>query len=271
MNYLSREGAPVSALLWQQIDDTVINSARRVLTARRFIHLFGPLGIETQSINIDKAGAVDEEAGGGMILTRGRRYVQIPTLYQDFTLLAKDLETAEKRGYAPDLSAAVVAAQAAAFAEDKLIFHGDKAAGYEGLLTAAGVKKIKLSDWKTGENAFSDVAAAAQALVSNGVYGSYALALSPDLHTALQRLQPGTGLLELDRVAKLVDGRLYKTPALGENKAVLVGAEPGNVDLVVGQDMAAAYLEQKDLNHCFRILETVLLRIKRSEAIVVFE
>ncbi len=271
MNYLSRDGAPVSALLWQQIDDTVVQSARRVLTARRFLHLFGPLGIETQSIQIDKVGAVEEQASYGTILTKGRRYVQIPTLYQDFTLLAKDLETSEKRGFAPDLSAAVVAAQYAAFAEDKLIFLGDKAAGYEGLITAMGANKIKKGDWATGENAFSDIAAGLETLVQKGVYGSYALTLSPDLYTALQRLQPATGLLETDRIAKLVDGHLYKTPVLGKGKAVLVGAEAGNMDLAVGQDMATAYLEQKDLNHCFRILETVLLRVKRGEAIVVFE
>ncbi|HHY78019.1 MAG TPA: bacteriocin, partial [Clostridiales bacterium] len=29
--------------------------------------------------------------------------------------------------------------------------------------------------------------------------------------------------------------------------------------------------EQKDLNHVFRVLESVLLRIKRKKAIVIFE
>ena len=52
---------------------------------------------------------------------------------------------------------------------------------------------------------------------------------------------------------------------------MLVGSDEMNMDLAIGQDMAAAYLEQRDLNHCLRVLETVLLRIKRKEAIVVFE
>ncbi len=43
------------------------------------------------------------------------------------------------------------------------------------------------------------------------------------------------------------------------------------MDLVIGQDMAAAYLETKDLNHVFRIVETILLRIKNKNAVVVFE
>jgi uncharacterized linocin/CFP29 family protein len=69
----------------------------------------------------------------------------------------------------------------------------------------------------------------------------------------------------------LVDGNIYYTKVLGSNKAVLVCAEPQYMDLVIGQDMATAYLETKDLNHVFRIVETILLRIKNKNAVVVFE
>ncbi|HBM74587.1 MAG TPA: bacteriocin, partial [Clostridiaceae bacterium] len=78
-------------------------------------------------------------------------------------------------------------------------------------------------------------------------------------------------LLEIDRVAKLVGGHIYQSPVLGNGKAVLIGSDEKNMDLVIGQDMAAAYLEQKELNHSLRVLETVLLRIKQKQAIVVFE
>jgi len=87
----------------------------------------------------------------------------------------------------------------------------------------------------------------------------------------LQRIQANTGLLEVDRVKKLLEGNLYQTPVLGTNKAVLVCSEPQNMDLVVGQDMITAYLGPEKLNHALRVMETVLLRIKRKDAIVVFE
>ena len=95
--------------------------------------------------------------------------------------------------------------------------------------------------------------------------------LSPSLHTQLQRLQPGTGLLEIDRVSRLVGGQLYQSPVLGKNQAVLLCAQPENLDLVIGQDLATAYLEQRDLNHHFRLLESVLPRIRKPTAIVVLE
>ncbi|MGX8709590.1 MAG: family 1 encapsulin nanocompartment shell protein [bacterium] len=271
MDYLSREGSPVSQELWKQIDTAVVESARRILAGRRFLHIFGPLGIGADSIAIDDADKIGEITKNGLTVTAGRKHVEIPTVYDDVTLLAKDLESSRKSGYPVDLSAVMASAEACALKEDRLIFFGAEELGYEGLLTAAGTNRIEKKDWSEGENAFTDIAAAIQLLTSKNVYGTYALAVSPDLYLQMQRIQPGTGLLEIERVKKLLNGNVVSSPVLGNDEAVLVCTEPRNIDLVIGQDLAAAYLEQKDLNHCFRILETVLLRIKRRQAIVVFE
>jgi uncharacterized linocin/CFP29 family protein len=271
MNYLSREGSPVSAQLWDQIDSAVVETARSVLSGRRFLHIFGPLGAGVESIHIDDAAEVDEVYKEGLITTKGRKYVEIPTIYDDFTLLAKDIEASEKSGHPIDLFKATASAEACALKEDRLIFFGDKDSGYEGLMTAPGTNKLKKKDWAAGENAFSDIASAIELLAENAIYGTYALSVSPDLYMQTQRLQEGTGLLEIDRVSKLLNGHVFKTPVLGKGKAVLVCSEPKNMDLTIGQDIATAYLEQKNLNHSFRVLETALLRIKRKQAIVVFE
>lgn len=271
MSYLSREASTVSGELWSQIDATVVKTARAVLSGRRFLSVFGPLGVGAGYVPVDDAEALGETDADGVITTTGRKYVEIPTLYTDFMLLAKDIETAARAGYPVDLSKAAVAAEQAALKEDRFLYFGSEALGYEGLLTAKGANKLPMKDWSKGENAFTDVAAAISLLAEQGIYGPYTLVMSPDVAMKMQRLQPNTGLLEIDRVAKLVDGRVVKAPALGKGKALLVCPDKRNMDLVIGQDMAAAYLEQKELNHSFRLLETVLLRVKRKKAIVVFE
>ncbi len=271
MDYLARESSPIDTAVWEQIDAAVVKAARNVLTGRRILHLFGPLGAGVGSIHIDDAEAKDELIEDGFITVQGRRLVEIPTIYEDFTVFAKEVAGSEKSGYPIDLSRAMAAAQTCALKEDRLIFSGKQNLGYEGLLTITGAGKLKKKDWSTGENAFSDVAAAIEMLVSKGVYGAYALVLSPNLYMQMQRLQQGTGLLEIDRVSKLLNGLVFKTPVLSKEQAVLFCPQPENMDLVVGQDLAAAYLEQKDLNHSIRVLESVLLRIKRKQAIVVFE
>jgi uncharacterized linocin/CFP29 family protein len=269
MSYLARETSPVSLKLWNDIDSEVVGTARGILSGRRFLHVFGPLGAGVQNVPVDDADSVDEFSTDGILTTKGRKFMELPVLFDDFTLFARDLESSEKSGYPVDLSRAAASAEALALKEDSLIFFGKESLGYEGLLTARDTGKISKKDWTEGENAFSDIASAIELLVSKNIYGAYALAVSPDLYLQMQRIQPGTGLLEIERVEKLLDGRVYRTPVLGADKAVLVAPDPRNMDLVIGQDMAAAYLEQKDLNHRFRVLETILLRIKRRQSIVV--
>lgn len=271
MSYLSREAAPLSEELWSQIDSAVVKTARSMLVGRRFMHIYGPLGVSTDSIEVDDGDCVHEEASDGFITTAGRKYVQIPMIYEDFSLLSRDLEKAEKLGRPFDLYKAMSAAEKCSLREDKFIFFGNKDLGYDGIFTVAGVNKIARKDWGTGENAFFDIAEAINLMVEESIYGPYTLIMSPDLYLKLQRLQPNTGLLEIDRISKLVTGGVYESPVLGKEKAALICSDERNMDLVIGQDMATAYLEQTELNHSFRVLETILPRIKRSKAIVIFE
>lgn len=271
MSYLSRESSPLSEGLWEEIDAAVIKTARRALVGRRFLHVFGPLGVGVETIAVDDLEEVEEVEHDGVITTSGRKFAEIPLIFEDFTLLARDLESARKSGFPVDLSKALMAAEACALKEDELIFWGNKEIGYDGMLTTPGTQKIDKKDWSTGENAFTDIAAGLAALAEKGIYGTNSLVLSLDLYMQLQRIQPGTGLLEIDRISKMLNGHVYPARALGSGKAILAASDELNMDLVVGQDMATAYLEQKDLNHSFRILETVLPRFKRKQAIVVFD
>ena len=269
MDYLSREGSPISAELWEKIDDAVVSTAKKILTGRRFISIYGPLGAGIQSINVDDISELDESEGSISII-KGRRYQQIPLISQDFSLLWRDLEFSEQMELPVDLSSAIRAASQCALKEDELIFLGNEELGYKGLLTEDGIIKLPVSDWSEGENPFKDISAGLARFLENGIVGRKALVVSPYLFVQLQRIQPGTGTTEYDRISKLLDGNVFQTPVLKDNTAVLICAEPQNMDLVIGQDMITAYLETTNLNHYFRIIETILLRIKNKEAVIVF-
>jgi len=270
MDYLYRDGSPISAELWEQIDDAVISSAKKVLTGRRFISIYGPIGGGVQSINVDNVSEL-EETEGSISVIKGRIYQHIPLINQDFSLLWRDLEFSEQMGMPVDLSAAMHAASQCALKEDELIFLGNDELGYKGLLTEDGVTRLPISDWSEYENPYKDIAAGLAKFIENGIVGRKALVVSPSLYVKLQRIQPGTGITELERINRLLNGNVFSTPVLKNDKAVLVGAEPQNVDLVIGQDMKTSYLETRNLNHYFRIIETILLRIKNKDAVIVFE
>lgn len=212
-----------------------------------------------------------EESEGSISVIKGRTYKHIPLINQDFTILWRDLEYSEQMGLPVDISSVMRAATQCALLEDELIFLGNDEYGYKGLLTEDGTVKLPISDWSEGENPFRDIAAGLAKFTEHGIVGRKALVVSPGLFVHLQRIQPGTGTTEYDRISKLLNGNVFSTPILKHNQAVLVCSEPQNMDLVIGQDMITSYLETKNLNHYFRIIETILLRIKNKKSVIVFE
>ncbi|HQA61137.1 MAG TPA: family 1 encapsulin nanocompartment shell protein [Tepidanaerobacteraceae bacterium] len=270
MDFLARDTVDFSSDFWKEIDSTVVDTVKKNLIGRRFLSLHGPLGAGATSIHIDNIDAVQEEKDG-VVKTVGRRYVELPQLHEDFTIYWRDIEHSEMTGQPLDLSKAIMAAQALAQKEDRLIFFGDEFLGLEGLFTAEGASKISRSDWTVGENAFTDVVSAIAQFQSKSLIGRYSLILSPDMYYKLYRLQPSLGMTEEERIRKILNGHIYSSPVLGEGKAVMVCAEPQYMDLAVGKDIETGYLETTDFNHVFRIVETVALRIKCKDAIIIFE
>lgn len=270
MDYLAKGDAPFSDELWSRINSAVIGSVKETLVGRRFLPLHGPLGPGAEYTRIDSP-AKEEVMEGGFAVFKNRAVAQIPQLYDDFWIYWRDLAHSEEDGSPLDVSAARSAGVDLAFREDEMIFYGVKSLGIEGLLTAKGVNTQKRSDWTQGEGSFTDVAAAISTLLQKRKIGRHTLIVSQDLYVQLQRIQPGTGLLESKRIEKLVDGRLFYSPVLQPNTALVVSAQPQYMDLVVGQDVGVAYTEAVDLNHHLRVLETALPRVKDPEAIVVLK
>lgn len=270
MDYISRESSPISAELWKKIDDAVVATAKKILTGRKFINIYGPLGAGIQSINVDNVSELGESEGSISII-KGRTYRQIPLINQDFSILWRDLEFSEQMGLPEDLSVVTRAASQCALKEDEMIFYGNDELGYKGLLNEDGIIKLPMSNWGEGENPFKDISTGLSKFMEKGIVGRKALVVSPHLFVQLQRLQPAAGTTEYDRVSRLLGGNIFSTPVIKGDKAVLVCAEPQNMDLVIGQDMITSYLETRNLNHYFRIIETILLRIKNKDSVIVFE
>ncbi|MGH2363080.1 MAG: family 1 encapsulin nanocompartment shell protein [Chloroflexota bacterium] len=276
-DYLGRESSPLSPAQWRALDTAATEAARRTLAGRRLIPLYGPIGPGfevTQSDRVPRgAGTVNVLGEGAEPLSpeRQRRYVSLPVVSQDFVIHWRDLEASARLGLPLDTSLAAAAAVACARAEDELIFNGSAALEQAGLRTVPGRVVVPQSDWSRMGGAFHDVVSAVDELLGRGLNGPFALAASPDLYMAMNRMFENSGVLEIDQVAKLLRGGVFTSAVLPRGAAVLVATGPENVDLAVGVDMCVAYTETSQMNHHFRVLETVALRIKRPDAICTIE
>jgi uncharacterized linocin/CFP29 family protein len=276
--YLQREQAPFEPAEWAAIDQAVVRTAQSVLVGRRFINLVGPFGPGVESLPND----VLSGGGGGRVDLLGnaedeqlsiesRRFLPLPLLYKDFWIHWRDIESSRLIGVPLDIGKPAAAAAATAQTEDRLIFDGDEELGLPGLRTVYGRQQVPMSNWATMGSAFSDVVEGVRVLTQAGFTGPYALAVSPRLYADLNRIFDATGVLELEQVEKLARRGVYPTAALPEPAALLVDSGAQNLDLAVGLDMSTAYVESSNLNHRLRVLESLVLRIRRPGAICAFE
>ena len=278
MDFLGRGESPLTAEEWKQIDDTVIGVAKNTLVCRRFIPVMGPIGAGHQAVYYDviygmEPGVCEIKPGQEYetcepIRTGVRKQIPIPTIYKDFIISWRDLEYFRQFNLPVDTSNAAAAAVATSVAEDTLILLGNKNLGLEGLLTAESINNLSMSDWTKVGNAFSDVMAGVSKLVEQGFYGNYYLVVNPKQYFQLNRMHDNTGLLEIEQIKKIVSD-VFQTPIIPEDRALLVSAGPQNFDIVIAQDISVAYVESSNMNHVFRVLEMVALRIKRPSSILV--
>jgi uncharacterized linocin/CFP29 family protein len=277
-DYLLRDQAPLDTAEWAALDQAVIRTAQSVLVGRRFINLVGPFGAGVEALPNDIIGG----AGGGQVDLLGndegealtiqsRRFLPLPLVYKDFWVHWRDLESSRLLGVPLDLGKAAAAASATAQAEDRLIFDGDADLGLPGLRNVEGRQSRPMGDWATMGSAFADVVEGTRTLIQAGFTGPYALAVSPRLYADLNRIFDNTGVLELEQVEKLARRGVYPTAVLPEPSALLIDSGAQNLDLAVALDLSTAYLESSNLNHRFRVLESLVLRIRRPGAICTFE
>lgn len=271
-----REDAPLTSEEWEKLDNLVVEVAKKTLAGRRFLSLFGPLGAGVQVVPVDRLGGVTSAAVGfegeetvEAVELAEREYIPLTTIYKDFVLRWDDLALARQSGGGVDFSPAAAAAFTIARAEDALLFHGQ--AREPGLLKAKGRTTVPLGEWETTPGAALEaVLTAWDKLTAAGFSGEFALVLSNNLFAKLHRVNDATGVLEIAQIRELVK-TIIPTPALKGRQGLLIATGPENLDLAIGQDLITAYLGPDGMDHVFRVLESLALRIKRPGAICTFE
>ncbi|MBV9171842.1 MAG: bacteriocin family protein [Chloroflexi bacterium] len=277
-DFLQRDQAPLTSEQWVVVDQTAVRAAQSVLIGRRIMSMVGPFGagVEVLPIDIIGSGGLGQidllgEAEGEAVGIQERRFLPLPLVYTDFWVHWRDLEASTQLGTPLDLGKAAAAAASTAQAEDWLIFHGSPGLGISGLLNIDGRQVVPMSDWAAGGAAFADVVNAVRALTGQGFTGPYALVVSPQLYAELSRIFDNTGVLEIEQIEKLARRGVYSTGILPEPTALLVDSGAQNMDLAVGVDLAVGYVESSNLNHHFRVMESLVPRVRRPGAVCGFE
>ncbi|HZH03896.1 MAG TPA: family 1 encapsulin nanocompartment shell protein [Myxococcaceae bacterium] len=277
-DFLGHAENPLRQEEWDRLNETVIQVARRSLVGRRILDLYGPLGAGVQTVAHDEytgvsPGAVDivGEQDTATVFTDARKFKTIPILYKDFLLHWRDIEAARTHNMPLDVSAAAGAAALCAQQEDELIFYGDLKLGHEGLMNASGRQTVRLGDWAEPGKGYLSIVESTRKLNEAGHYGPYAVVLSPRLFSLLHRIFEKTGVLEIETIRELAVDGVFQSNRLRGDSGVVISTGRENLDLAVALDMSTAYLGAERMNHPFRVLESLILRIKHPDALCTLE
>ena len=243
-DYLMRADAPLTDDEWKRLDGVVVETAKQFLVGRRFLDLTGPFG---PGMEIVPVGTGDN-----------RDFVKLTTFDAEFMLYWQDVEASRKLGMPLETGAAAQAALACAKMEDEMVLQG---------LTEAADKSVSLGDWTEPGAPLADLVKATEALFADNFFGPYAIVLSPDLYTQTQRVSRGMGRMVSKLMTDVATGGLLRSPLLEKGQGLVLSLGGYNFDLVVGQDLVTAYQGNEGLDHSFRVLETMALRVKRPGAI----
>ena len=257
MSWRDREAAPFAQEVWDQIDAVARAAADEVRAARRVVEVVGPLGFAA------RAGvAEDERAGGagegGEAHIHVPRVRALPVLHRAFQLGARSVAARETLREPLVRAEAAEAARQIGRAEDRLLFHGNQAAGVRGLLAQEGALELTAGDWGEPARAADDLLGALARLDAAGRHGPFAVAVSPGRFYQLLRPYPGSSLTPHAQLLPAFAGGIVKAPSIQDGAVVVVRSASGP-RAVVGQELAAAYDGREGIFHRISLVESVTL------------
>jgi uncharacterized linocin/CFP29 family protein len=261
MNNLHRELAPVSETAWSQIEEEAARTIKRHLAARRVVDVHGPSGPEFSAVGTGHVRPIAEPAAG--VLAKQRDVRPLVELRVPFELDRQAVDDAERGAQDSDWQPVKDAARQLAFAEDRLVFEGYRAAGIDGMRDGTSNPVLTLpADVRDYPET---IAQALSALRQAGVNGPYSVVLSADAYTLVSETRDH-GYPVLEHIQRMVTGEIVWGPAI--DGAFVVTTRGGDFDLHLGLDVSIGYLSHTDTSVRLYLEETLTFVLATSEAVV---
>jgi uncharacterized linocin/CFP29 family protein len=264
MDYLRRSTAPLSARVWQALDEAVAQAARHVLAARRVATFDGPRGWEHVAVRLGSMTPCAAPDGRAVVCVP--EVVLLSEVRVEFSLPWSSVEVFERGAPVLDSAPADAAARELAFAEDRIAFYGNPVGN--GFLTAKESPRVRAQDWGKPGQLITDLLRAIETLDGLGVPGPYEAVLPPPRYYAY--LQADDSGYPAARQLKDVLAAVHRS-AVVTGAGALFSTRGGDFVITVGGDLSVGYrLHDRDAVHLFCV-ETIAPQTVSPEAVCLLE
>ena len=261
MDWLRREGAPLSERVWDAIEEAVVRSARQELAARRIADFEGPRGWAHVAEPLGTRRPGPRSRSGAVCSVPD--VMLLCEIRKDFSLPWPTIDGYERGGRALETAPAEHAAREVALAEDDLAFYGGP--GSTGFLGGDDGLRVSLGDWSSPAQVAADLIAAVSKLDEAGIAGPYAAVLDPTRFYSYLRAAAERRLsTEADRMEGLFRGIYRSSVVRGGGVFSLRG---GDFLLVAGGDLTLGYRFHDDRAVHLFCVETVGAHVLTPNAV----
>ncbi len=263
MNILKKSLAPVSEKAWGEITERTKQILSAYLTARKFVDINGPNGLEMGGISTGRLNIPDDQSNEGVNYGL-REFLPLVEVRKPFELDLWELDNIERGAKDIDLSPLENAIREIALFEEDAIFDGFPPAKIIGLKEAADGNPVTLP---TNANAFlKEIGTQIIHLNRKAVQGPYSLVINEMEWLELIKLSEGYPIQK--QLKALLGGKVLINHF--NKNSYLLSDRGGDYELVVGQDYTVGYDSHTTSKVKLFITGSFTFRVLSPEAIVVF-
>jgi len=264
MNILKKSIAPVTDNAWKEITDQISKVLKSYLTARRFVDIDGPNGLEQGGVSTGRLTIPDNQSD--MSINYGiREYLPMVEVRKPFELDLWELDNIERGAKDIELEALEEATKEIAGFENNAIFKGFEPANIKGLEQVAKNSAVTIPN---STNSFlQEIGNQVINLKRNGVEGPYTLVISENEWLELVKLSEGYPVQK--QLTEILGGNVIINPA--NSNTFLVTESEGNYELILGQDITVGYDSHDTRVVKLYLTSSFTFRVLAPEAVVVFK
>lgn len=258
MDVLKRELAPISQNAWNEIDKRAQEVLKNYLSARRFVNVNGPLGLDYTAVTEGRIDVhSDELLNYGVYSVRPLIEPRV-----SFKLGRWELDNIERGAKDINFDALDEAVKRIAQFEEKVVFEGIEDACIKGLVDTSPNKLGNLGD--TESEILTNVTKGVMILERAVAEKPYVFVVSEDIWCKLNALGKEVALVE--RIKNVIGGDIIVSRSI--DGALLLPFDNENIELTIGEDFSIGYQEHGENYVKLFVTETLTFRILDEDIIV---
>lgn len=263
MDILRKSLAPISQQAWAEINDTAKEVLTAALSARKFVDVEGPKGLDFAALS---TGRIHVPANQKDTVKYGIHQV-LPLVEAriPFELNVWELDNVARGAEDIDLGPMEEAARKIAQFEENAIYEGFKPGNIKGLKNSSDYDTLSFPE--SAEEIMGAITQALAHFKANAIEGPYTLVLNSEKWQMVNSFMRGYPLRK--QIESLLGGSIILAPFIKD--AYMISERGGDFKMVIGQDLSIGYESHNNKTVQLYFTESFTFHVIDSSAVIVLK